>query len=286
MEIRLNKYLSDAGICSRREADRMAQKGRVTIDGRPAVPGQKIEEGQTVAVDGAPVTGRPQKVVLAVNKPAGVVCTTSENDRAPNIVELVSYPLRLYPVGRLDKDSEGLLLMTNDGALMDLLLRASNGHEREYQVEIDHPVTIEFLRGMAAGVPILDTVTRPCTVEKTGKNSFRILLTQGLNRQIRRMCEHFGCRVLRLRRVRIANIRLGSLPQGTWRELTADEERELRRRLEKRKKHAISADNRRQNAGGQEGSKRHTEKPDFYRQNTENPNAKKQISQKQESKKK
>ncbi len=277
MEIRLNKYLSDAGICSRREADRMAQKGRVTIDGRPAVPGQKIEEGQTVAVDGAPVTGRDRKSTRL---------NSSENDRAPNIVELVSYPLRLYPVGRLDKDSEGLLLMTNDGALMDLLLRASNGHEREYQVEIDHPVTIEFLRGMAAGVPILDTVTRPCTVEKTGKNSFRILLTQGLNRQIRRMCEHFGCRVLRLRRVRIANIRLGSLPQGTWRELTADEERELRRRLEKRKKHAISADNRRQNAGGQEGSKRHTEKPDFYRQNTGNPNAKKQISQKQESKKK
>lgn len=231
MEIRLNKYLSDTGVCSRREADRLAREGRITIDGRTAAPGQKVEENQSVAVDGKPVTGRPQKVILAVNKPAGVVCTTSDNDRAPNVVDLVDYPLRLYPVGRLDKESEGLLLLTNDGALTDQLLRARNGHEREYQVEIDRPVTKEFLRGMAAGVPILDTVTRPCTVKQTGKNGFCILLTQGLNRQIRRMCEHFGCRVLRLKRVRIANIRLGSLPQGAWRKLTADEERELRRRL-------------------------------------------------------
>ena len=231
MEMRLNKYLSDAGVCSRREADRLVEAGRVTIDGQVAVMGQKVLEGQQVAVDGKPVTVQEKKVILAVNKPVGVVCTTSDKDRAQNIVELLQYPLRIYPVGRLDKDSEGLLLMTNDGALMDEVLRARNGHEKEYIVEIDKPVTEEFVQGMAAGVPILDTVTRPCQVEKIGRNRFRIILTQGLNRQIRRMCEYFGCRVISLKRVRIVNIRLGNLPLGGYRELTKAEEQELRRQL-------------------------------------------------------
>lgn len=231
MEMRLNKYLSDAGVCSRREADRLVEAGRVTIDGTVAVMGQKVVDGQKVAVDGKSIQSQEKKVILAVNKPMGVVCTTSDKDRAQNIVELLQYPLRIYPVGRLDKDSEGLLLMTNDGALMDQVLRARNGHEKEYIVEIDEPVTDEFVQGMAAGVPILDTVTRPCQVEKIGRNRFRIILTQGLNRQIRRMCEYFGCRVVSLKRVRIVNIRLGNLPLGSYRELTKAEEQELRRRL-------------------------------------------------------
>lgn len=231
MEMRLNKYLSDAGVCSRREADRLVEEGRVTIDGKVAVMGQKVLDGQKVAVDGKPVAAQEKKVILAVNKPVGVVCTTSDKDRAQNIVELLQYPLRIYPVGRLDKDSEGLLLMTNDGALMDEILRARNGHEKEYIVEIDKPVTDEFVQGMAAGVPILETVTRPCQVEKISRNRFRIILTQGLNRQIRRMCEYFGCRVVSLKRVRIVNIRLGNLPVGGYRELTAAEEQELRRQL-------------------------------------------------------
>lgn len=231
MEMRLNKYLSDAGVCSRREADRLVEEGRITIDGKVAVMGQKVLDGQKVAVDGKAVTVQEKKVILAVNKPMGVVCTTSDKDRAQNIVELLQYPLRIYPVGRLDKDSEGLLLMTNDGALMDEVLRARNGHEKEYIVEIDKTVTDEFVQGMAAGVPILDTVTRPCQVEKIGRNRFRIILTQGLNRQIRRMCEYFGCRVVSLKRVRIVNIRLGNLPLGGYRELTKTEEQELRRQL-------------------------------------------------------
>ncbi len=231
MEMRLNKYLSDAGVCSRREADRLVEAGRVTIDGQIAVMGQKVLDGQQVAVDGKAVAVQEKKVILAVNKPIGVVCTTSDKDRAENIVELLQYPLRIYPVGRLDKDSEGLLLMTNDGALMDEVLRARNGHEKEYIVEIDKPVTDEFVQGMAAGVPILDTVTRPCQMEKIGRNRFRIILTQGLNRQIRRMCEYFGCRVVSLKRVRIVNIRLGNLPLGGYRELTKAEEQELRRQL-------------------------------------------------------
>ena len=232
MEMRLNKYLSDAGVCSRREADRLVEAGRVTIDGKVAVMGQKALEGQQVAVDGKVVAVQEKKVILAVNKPVGVVCTTSDKDRAQNIVELLQYPLRIYPVGRLDKDSEGLLLMTNDGALMDEVLRARNGHEKEYIVEIDKPITEEFVQGMAAGVPILDTVTRPCQVEKIGRNRFRIILTQGLNRQIRRMCEYFGCRVVSLKRVRIVNIRLGNLPLGGYRELTETEEQELRWQLQ------------------------------------------------------
>lgn len=231
MEMRLNKFLSDAGVCSRREADRLAEEGRVTVDGQPAAVGQRITDGQQVAIDGRPVTIRKKKVILAVHKPVGVVCTTSEKDRAPNIVRLIDYPLRVYPVGRLDKDSEGLLLLTNDGALTDALLRSRNGHEKEYLVDIDRPLTDEFLRKMAQGVPILDTVTRPCRVERAGQSRFRIILTQGLNRQIRRMCEYLGCRVVRLKRVRIVNIRLGDLPAGAWRELTLQEERSLRRHL-------------------------------------------------------
>ncbi len=231
--IRLNKYLSEAGICSRREADRLIEEGRVLVDGKTASMGMKVSPWQQVVCDGTPVEGKDRPVLLAVNKPRGIVCTTSDKDRAENIVEYLDFPVRVYPVGRLDKDSEGLLLMTNQGELMDQILRGRNGHEKEYMVTVHKPVTEEFIRRMGAGVPILDTVTRPCRVEKTGDRSFRIILTQGLNRQIRRMCEALGYQVTKLRRVRIMNIKLGTLKTGEYREVTGAELAELKKLLGK-----------------------------------------------------
>ena len=225
--IRLNRVLSDAGICSRREADRRIADGRVTIDGRVAEVGQKLMPGQRVAGDGVAVSGKDAPVLLAVNKPRGIVCTTSDKDRAENIVEFLDYPVRIYPIGRLDKDSEGLLLMTNEGELVNRILRARYGHEKEYLVTVDKPIDSEFVRKMSAGVKILDTVTRPCEVEKTGKTSFRIILTQGLNRQIRRMCEALGYQVQTLKRVRMLNITLDGLKTGEYREVTAAERQKL-----------------------------------------------------------
>lgn len=221
-EIRLNKYLSEAGVCSRRQADRYIEEGRVTVDGMTADMGQKVTAGQEILVDGRPVRIRKKRVVLAVNKPRGIVCTTTKKEK-DNIVDFVGYPERIYPMGRLDKDSEGLILMTNDGDLMNEVLRARNYHEKEYQVRVDRPVTPAFLKKMSEGVEILDTVTRPCKVEKTGEKQFKIILTQGLNRQIRRMCEALGYRVRHLRRVRIMNIELRDLPVGSWREVTGAE---------------------------------------------------------------
>lgn len=231
-EIRLNKYLSEMGICSRREADRLIEEGRVTVDGRTASTGMKINPGQKVICDGKPVgvskngkRRKPKPVLLMVNKPRGVVSTTSEKDRAMNIVELVKYPERVYPVGRLDKDSEGLILMTNQGDLVNKMMRSGNAHEKEYIVTINKPVTTEFLEKMQAGVWLeeLKTTTNPCTVKATGKREFQIILTQGLNRQIRRMCEALGCHVLTLKRVRIMNLKLGNLKTGTYRRVTAEE---------------------------------------------------------------
>ena len=230
-EIRLNKYLSESGICSRREADRLIEAGKVLVDGSVAVMGMKILPGQRVVCDGIPVGEKDRPVLLAVNKPRGIVCTTSEKDRAENIVEFLNYPIRIYPVGRLDKESEGLLLMTNQGELMDRILRARNGHEKEYRVTVDRPITEAFLKRMGSGVPILDTVTRPCEVKRLGERAFGIILTQGLNRQIRRMCEALGYRVRRLCRIRIMNLTLGSLQPGAWREVSGAELAELRRRL-------------------------------------------------------
>lgn len=230
-EIRLNKFLSESGICSRREADRLIEAGKVLVDGTVAAMGMKIHPGQRVVCDGTPVGEKDRPVLLAVNKPRGIVCTTSDKDRAENIVGFLQYPVRIYPVGRLDKESEGLLLMTNQGELMDRILRARNGHEKEYRVTVDRPLTEEFLQKMAAGVPILDTVTRPCKVRKLGDREFSIILTQGLNRQIRRMCEALGYRVRRLCRIRIMNLTLGSLQPGAWREVSGAELAELRRRL-------------------------------------------------------
>lgn len=230
-EIRLNKYLSEAGVCSRREADRLIEAGKVTVDGVTASMGMKVVPGQQVVCDGKTVGGKDRPVLLAVNKPRGIVCTTSDKDRAENIVEFLNYPIRVYPVGRLDKESEGLLLMTNQGEMMDQILRGRNGHEKEYQVTVDKKITGDFIRRMGAGVAILDTVTRPCEVEQTGEKTFRIILTQGLNRQIRRMCEVLGYQVTKLRRVRIMNIKLGNLKTGAYREVTGAELAELNRLL-------------------------------------------------------
>lgn len=227
---RLNKFVADSGYCSRREADRLIAEGRVRVDGRPGALGDRVLPGMRVTVDGQSLSGRGEKVYIALNKPAGIVCTTDPREPM-NVVDYLDYPIRIFPVGRLDKDSEGLLLMTSDGEIINRILRAAGGHEKEYEVEIDRPVTKEFVEKMSAGVPILDTVTLPCRVRRTGEKSFNIILVQGLNRQIRRMCEALGCNVVRLRRIRIMNIRLGSMRPGQWRELSEEELSGLMERL-------------------------------------------------------
>ena len=224
--MRLNKFLAETGACSRREADQWIEAGRVSVNGTPAVLGTQVNEGDDVRVDGRPLRSKPKRVYLALNKPIGIECTT-DRDVPGNIVDFVGYPERIFPIGRLDKDSEGLILLTNDGDIVNTVLRAENEHEKEYIVAVDRPLTPAFLAGMAAGVPILDTVTNPCKLTQVGKNTFRIVLTQGLNRQIRRMCEHFDYRVRRLQRVRIMHVHLGTLPVGKWRELSATELRGL-----------------------------------------------------------
>ena len=224
--MRLNKYLAETGACSRREADQWIDAGRVTVNGTRAVLGTQVDDGDDVQVDGQPLRAKPKRVYLALNKPVGIECTT-DRDVPGNIVDFVGYPERVFPIGRLDKDSEGLILLTNDGDIVNNVLRAENEHEKEYIVAVDRPLTPAFLAGMAAGVPILDTVTNPCRVTQVGRNTFRIVLTQGLNRQIRRMCEHFDYTVRRLQRVRIMHVQLGTLPLGKWRELTATELRGL-----------------------------------------------------------
>lgn len=227
---RLNKFLADSGYCSRREADRLIEEGRVTVDGRTGILGDKILPGMTVKVNGKALTGQGEKVYLLLNKPAGIVCTADSREPM-NVVDYLDYPVRVYPVGRLDKDSEGLLLMTSDGDIVNRLLRAAGGHEKEYEVMVDRAVTPDFLEKMAAGVPILDTVSLPCKIRRTGERSFNIILVQGLNRQIRRMCEALGYRVTYLRRIRIMNLRLGKMQPGQWRELTSGELETLLRSL-------------------------------------------------------
>lgn len=225
--MRLNKYLAETGACSRREADEWIEAGRVTVNGARAVLGTQVNDGDEVRVDGAPAGVRPRRIYLALNKPVGIECTTDRTVPG-NIVDFVGHPERIFPVGRLDKDSEGLILLTNDGDIVNTILRAENEHEKEYLVAVDRPLTTQFLAAMARGVPILDTVTNPCRLTPVGRNTFRIVLTQGLNRQIRRMCEHFGYTVRRLQRVRIMSIHLGQLPVGEWRSLTPAELRGLR----------------------------------------------------------
>lgn len=220
--VRLNKYLSEAGMCSRREADRLIESGKVTVDGRPAQTGMKVSPGQVVRIGRKVVSKQDEMIVLAVNKPRGIVCTEERRERN-SIVRFLDYPVRVTYAGRLDKDSRGLLLMTNNGDIINQMMRAANCHEKEYKVTVDKEITADFLKQMSGGVPILDTVTRPCRVEKLGKYTFSITLTQGLNRQIRRMCQALGYEVKDLVRMRIMNIRLGSLREGQHRKLTDEE---------------------------------------------------------------
>ena len=226
--IRINKYLSEAGVCSRREADKLIAEGRVSINGSHALLGSVVSEGDEVQVDENIIVGSAKKVLIAFNKPRGIVCTTKDpKSKDVNIVEYINHPERIFPVGRLDKDSEGLILLSNDGDLSNKIMKARNYHEKEYKVEVDKPFDDEFLKKMSEGVPILDTVTRKCKLKRTGKMSFNIVLTQGLNRQIRRMCEYFGYKVVKLKRIRIMNIKLGNLKPGTYRNVTEEEYNEL-----------------------------------------------------------
>lgn len=221
--MRLNKYLSEKGLCSRREADAWIGAGRVEVNRRIALLGTPVQDGDEVRVDGRVVSERKQAhVTIAFNKPVGVTCTTEARVR-DNIIDFIGHEQRIFPIGRLDKDSEGLILLTSDGDLVNALLRAEHGHEKEYLVTVDRPVSEGFLRSLERGVEILDTRTLPCKAWTTGKHSFRIVLTQGLNRQIRRMCEHFGYEVVALRRTRFVHIELGDLQLGYWRDLTPTE---------------------------------------------------------------
>ena len=225
---RLNKYISDSGICSRREADRFIEQGAVTINGRRATIGDRVRPGARVSVNGQEIEPRDGEdfIVIALNKPVGIVSTTESSER-DNVVKFVGHPQRIFPIGRLDKDSQGLLLLTNNGDIVNKILRAGNNHDKEYVVTVDKPVTDAFIEGMAGGVPILGTRTKKCTVERVASHVFRVVLVQGLNRQIRRMCEHFGYRVNKLERTKIMNITLAGLPVGDWRDLTPAELDEL-----------------------------------------------------------
>lgn len=227
---RLNKFISETGVCSRREADRLIEEGRVTVNGQVAGLGVRVTAADRIAVNGKPLAAKPRRVFLAYHKPVSVTCTTDRRD-PDNIVDAVGYPERIFPVGRLDKMSEGLIFLTNDGDCVNKILRAGNAHEKEYVVTVSHPLTREFVEAMAGGVPILGTVTKPCHVFPQDRYTFRIVLTQGLNRQIRRMCEQLGNHVSRLKRVRIMNIKLNELRPGQWRRLTAGEEETLQHAL-------------------------------------------------------
>ncbi len=224
-QIRLNKYLAECGVCSRRDADRLIEQCRVTVNGKIAAMGTKVSEQDEVAVNGKPLKRQERKVVLALYKPVGVTCTERDRYARKTLNDMVKYPVRVTYAGRLDKDSEGLLLLTNDGDLIDAMMRGANRHEKEYVVKVTREVTEEFLEKLAAGVYIkeLAQTTRPCQVEMLGKYTFRIILTQGLNRQIRRMCAAFGVEVKSLKRVRVMNIMLGNLKPGAFKEITGEE---------------------------------------------------------------
>lgn len=220
--VRINKFLSEAGVCSRREADRYIEEGKVKIDGEIAKMGAKVTKDNQVTYCGKPVKKEEKLVLIAFNKPEGIVCTTDAGE-PDNIIDFINYGMRIYPIGRLDKDSEGLILLTNDGNIVNRILRAENQHEKEYLVNVNNEITPEFIRKMSSGVPILGKVTNPCEVNQLDRNTFRIILTQGLNRQIRRMCEYLGYRVIHLQRIRIMNIQLGRLKSGGWRNVTENE---------------------------------------------------------------
>ena len=224
--MRINKFISETGFCSRREADKLVESGKVTINGEVAVLGSQAEPGDDVRVNGQRIGEHRRHVYIALNKPVGIT-STSESHIKGNIVDFVGHAERIFPIGRLDKDSEGLILLTNDGDVVNPILRSEGKHEKEYIVTVDKPITEAFVRGMSQGVKILGSLTLPCTVTRVAERTFRIILTEGRNRQIRRMCEAFGYHVRKLKRIRIMNIHLGELPVGKWRDLTEEERREL-----------------------------------------------------------
>ena len=233
MATRINKYLSEVGFCSRRAADRLIEEGKVTINGEITEIGSKVEEGDQVEVEGQKIINptKQKNIYLAFNKPIGIVCTTDRRVEPDNIIDFIKYPKRIFPIGRLDKQSEGLIFLTNDGDIVNKILRARNNHEKEYIVSVNRPINKDFIQSMSNGVEILDTITKNCFVKQLGQKKFKIILTQGLNRQIRRMCESLGYRVRSLKRVRIMNIKL-DVPTGKYREITKEELIELNRLLE------------------------------------------------------
>lgn len=221
-DISLNKYISSTGYCSRREADQLIEQGRVLLNGSAAKKGNRVAQGDEVIVDGSRIKSKRKDVFIAYNKPVGIVCTT-DPDEKKNIINAVKHKERLFPIGRLDKPSQGLIFLTNDGDIVNKILRAGNNHDKEYVVSVDKPITPQFIRKMGDGIPILGTVTKKCQVVQLNEYTFRIVLTQGLNRQIRRMCEFLGYKVSKLKRTRIMNVSLGNLPTGHWRDLTSKE---------------------------------------------------------------
>jgi|TARA_B100001093_G_scaffold403937_1_gene392031 23S rRNA pseudouridine2604 synthase len=232
-KVRINKFLSQAGFCSRREADKFILDERVTINGIVAKMGEKIDPNDDISVDGERISKKPnKKIYIILNKPKGIVCTTDSGVEKNNIIDYVNHPKRIFPIGRLDKTSEGLIFLTNDGDIVNKILRAKNKHEKEYHVTVDKPITHEFVQQMGKGVPILNTVTRPCEIKRIKDYEFKIILTQGLNRQIRRMCEYLGYRVKKLKRIRIMNIKL-DIPLGEWRYFNDQEFSELKMMLSK-----------------------------------------------------
>ena len=237
MATRINKYLSEVGFCSRRAADRLIEEGKVTINGEITEIGSKVEEGDQVEVEGQKIINptKQKNIYLAFNKPIGIVCTTDRRVEPDNIIDFIKYPKRIFPIGRLDKPSEGLIFLTNDGDIVNKILRAKNNHEKEYIVSVNRPINKDFIQSMSNGVQILDTITKNCFVKQLGQKKFKIILTQGLNRQIRRMCDSLGYRVRSLKRVRIMNIKL-DVPTGKFREITKEELIELNRLLEKSSK--------------------------------------------------
>ena len=222
MQKRINKFISETGFCSRREADKLIEAGRVTINGKIPEMGTKVNPADTVEIDGKPLKAKEELIYLAFNKPIGITCTTDLKDK-DNIIDFIDYPKRIFPIGRLDKPSEGLIFLTNDGDIVNKILRAGNNHEKEYVVTVDKSLSPEFIKKMENGVSILETITQKCFIEQLDKSRFRIILTQGLNRQIRRMCEVLGYNVIKLKRTRIMNIKLDGIAMGKWRNLTADE---------------------------------------------------------------
>ena len=232
-KVRINKFLSQAGFCSRREADKFILDERVTINGIVAKMGEKIDPNDDISVDGERISKKPnKKIYIILNKPKGIVCTTDSGVEKNNIIDYVNHPKRIFPIGRLDKTSEGLIFLTNDGDIVNKILRAKNKHEKEYHVTVDKPISHEFIQQMSKGVPILNTVTRPCEIKRVKDYEFKIILTQGLNRQIRRMCEYLGYRVKKLKRIRIMNIKL-DIPLGEWRYFNDQEFSELKGMLSK-----------------------------------------------------